>query len=95
MQINKGYIAPVILILLLLVLAGVLVFTQKTAESPIVNSAPVLKEEPKKSTSTSNIKIDNEYVGIKEDKPTTTNSTTTDSEENMATTSNNALNNEE
>ncbi len=95
MHINKGYIAPVILILLLLSLATVLVFTQKTAESPIVEKTPILREDIKKSTSTSDIKIDNEYVGIKEDNSTTTNSTTTETEQNINSTSTNILNNEE
>lgn len=53
MKTNKGYILPVILILLLLLLAGFFVFTQKVAESPVVEiEKPIIPENIKIATST-------------------------------------------
>lgn len=47
METKKGYIIPIILIALLIILAGVFIFAQKQAESPVVETpieAPVRQE---------------------------------------------------
>lgn len=57
METKKGYIIPIILIALLIILAGVFVFAQKQAESPVIETpieTPVRQEniieEPKEET---------------------------------------------
>lgn len=52
MYINKGYIVPVILILLLL-LAGFFIFTQQIVENPTIEiEKPIIPEDIKIATST-------------------------------------------
>jgi hypothetical protein len=40
MNTSKGYIVPVILVVLLLAIAGVFIFTQTPVESPVVDTTP-------------------------------------------------------
>jgi len=55
MHINKGYILPIILIFLLLLLAGFFIFTQQVVESPVVDvKIPIIPEDIQISTSTLN-----------------------------------------
>lgn len=53
MHINKGYILPVILIFLLLLLAGFFIVTQQIVEGPAIEiEKPIIPEDIKISTST-------------------------------------------
>jgi membrane-bound inhibitor of C-type lysozyme len=42
MHSNKGYIVPIVLVLILLIVAGFLIFSQKPVESPTLNTLPIL-----------------------------------------------------
>lgn len=74
MKTQNGYIVPVILVVLLLVLAGFFLFSGKYAESPTIES-PVATSTPSATTSpvsTSTADLSDEEEG----EPATTSSTT-------------------
>lgn len=78
MHINKGYIVPVILILLLLVLAGFFIFTQEVVESPVVEvGKPILSEEIDNVTSTEDSFIGTSTGEIINEEISTSSATTT------------------
>lgn len=76
MNTAKGYIVPVILIFLLLILAGFFVF-QETAESPVVEiEIPVIPQNIQISTSTID-SLNATTTDILDEDESTLNSTTT------------------
>lgn len=77
MKTQKGYILPIILIVLLLGLAGFFLFTSQPVESPVVEDTPVMATTTTTTTSISN-DINNEDIGGEEIVSTSTASTTID-----------------
>jgi hypothetical protein len=75
MHSSKGYIVPVVLILILLIVAGFFIFTQKPIESPALETLPILV-----ATTTPSIVSTSTPESEQEDdvSATTTSSTTVD-----------------
>ena len=79
MHSSKGYIVPIVLILILLIVAGFFIFTQKPVESPTLDTLPVLVATTTPSTSDLNTDDKN---NLEEDTIATTTATTTVSSSN-------------
>lgn len=80
MYTKKGYIVPIILIILLLVLAGFFVFTSKPVESPVEEAQPVdipnIKEPINVSTTTEEEDLQGEDFATTTDNELSTTTTT-------------------